>query len=70
MSKRAVIISGGSMYDNLAKSVLEEPYAELIGVDRGLCWLYENGVIPTQIVGDFDSIAPEVLTYYLSLIHI
>lgn len=66
MSKRAVIISGGSMYDNLAKSVMEEPYAELIGVDRGLCWLYENGVIPTQIVGDFDSIDPEVLTYYRS----
>lgn len=66
MSKRAVIISGGSIYDNLTKEVLKEPYAELIGVDRGLCWLYENTITPTQIVGDFDSIDAEVLAYYQS----
>lgn len=54
------------MYDNLAKTVLGEHYIELIGVDRGLCWLYENGIVPTQIVGDFDSIDPEVLAYYRS----
>ena len=64
MSKRAIIISGGSMYDNLAKTVLGEHYIELIGVDRGLCWLYENGIVPTQIVGDFDSIDPEGLGIY------
>ena len=31
MSKRAIIISGGSMYDNLAKTVLGEHYMR---VDR------------------------------------
>lgn len=64
MSKRAVIVSGGTVAAKAAAEVLSEPYEWLIGVDRGLEFLYEKEILPTHIVGDFDSIDGEVLAYY------
>lgn len=62
--KRAVIISGGTVDEEQARRILEEPYTFLIGVDNGLSWLYEKGIMPTHIVGDFDSAPEEVLAYF------
>lgn len=62
--KRAVIISGGTVDEEQARRVLEEPYTFLIGVDGGLSWLYEKKMAPTHIVGDFDSVPEKVLAYY------
>lgn len=65
MSKKAVIISGGTIDDAFVLQMLNEIQAELvIGVDRGLEFLYRNQVMPTHIVGDFDSVRAEVVEYY------
>ena len=32
------------------------PCDEWIGVDRGALYLVENGIVPLDIVGDFDSV--------------
>ena len=65
MNKRCVIISGGMINEAFAVEVLNEKTAEIvIGVDRGLAFLYKNKVVPTHIVGDFDSIDSEIISYY------
>lgn len=65
MNKRGVIISGGRIGSSFALSVLKEIQPEcIIGVDRGLKFLYENEIFPTHIVGDFDSADSEIVSYY------
>lgn len=67
MSKRGVIISGGAIETEFALELLQEVQAEyVIGVDRGLTFLYHNQVMPTHIVGDFDSVEPSIIEYYKS----
>lgn len=65
MSKRGVIVSGGQIDDTFALQMLAEvePH-HIIGVDRGLQFLYNNRVMPTHIVGDFDSVSKHVIEYY------
>lgn len=64
-NRKAVIVSGGNIETLFALEQIEKIAPEIIiGVDRGLLFLYQNQVIPTHIVGDFDSIAPEIITYY------
>lgn len=60
-----MIVSGGS----IDESFMLEQFKNIkpgivIGVDRGLNFLYHNQVMPTHIVGDFDSVAPEIIEYY------
>lgn len=38
----------------------------IIGVDRGLEFCYRNKIVPQYILGDFDSIDPEVIRWYRS----
>lgn len=65
MSKRIVIISGGDLDEKLALSVLkEEKDGYVIGVDRGIEFLYDHGIMPSYIVGDFDSVDGKVVSYY------
>lgn len=65
MSKQTVIVSGGSLDDKFTLSVLNSPDTEyIIGVDRGLAFLYQNRIKPDIIVGDFDSLPKEILRYY------
>ena len=65
MSKKAVIISGGTIDDKFVLQMLKEIQPEyVIGVDRGLEFLYRNQVMPTHIVGDFDSVRTEVVEFY------
>ena len=65
MSKKAVIISGGTIDDKFVLQMLDEIQPEyVIGVDRGLEFLYRNQVMPTHIVGDFDSVRTEVVEFY------
>lgn len=66
MSRRTIIVSGGTVDAKSADEVFQKPYDRLIGVDRGLEFLYANRVLPTHIVGDFDSIDGAVLAYYKS----
>lgn len=64
MSK-TVIISGGAIDEGFVETVLaENEGAYIIGVDKGLNYLYHHNIKPNYIVGDFDSIDNEVIEYY------
>ena len=65
MSKRIVIISGGELDEEFALSVLNEAVANcIIGVDKGIEFLYHNSIMPNYIVGDFDSADQRIADYY------
>ncbi len=65
MNKRGVIISGGTIQDGFATELLKEIQPDyIVGVDSGLSFLHRNAIMPTHIVGDFDSVKPEVIAYY------
>ena len=62
-----MIVSGGSINDTFAMQMIENIKPDcVIGVDSGLNFLYRNQVVPTHIVGDFDSVSPEVIAHYKS----
>lgn len=62
---RTVIVSGGNIDSDFALSFFKkQTFDSIIGVDNGLCFLYENGILPTHIVGDFDTAKPELVDYY------
>lgn len=58
MIERIVICSGGPKSEvcSLQKYVHN---TQFIGVDRGSLYLYEEGIVPIEIVGDFDSLTKE-----------
>ena len=65
MNKRTVIVSGGLLEEEFAAGILKDEQTELIiGVDKGLVFLYEHEIVPDYIVGDFDSVSKEIITYY------
>lgn len=65
MNKRTVIISGGMLEEDFVLDILKSEETEfIIGVDRGLTFLYEHNIQPNYIVGDFDSAPEAVVSYY------
>lgn len=65
MSKKSIIISGGELDEELTLSVLKEQEERcVIGVDRGVEFLYNHQIMPDYIVGDFDSTREEIRDYY------
>ena len=65
MSKRTVIVSGGMLEKDFALPIIKSEDTEfVIGVDRGLKFLYDNEVKPDYIVGDFDSVPKGLVEYY------
>ena len=65
MSKKIAIISGGELDEAFILSVLEKMSADyVIGVDRGMEFLYRHDIMPDYIVGDFDSVDKKVADYY------
>lgn len=65
MGKRIIIISGGDLDEEFTLSILgrhQEKY--IIGVDKGMEFLYNHAIMPSYIVGDFDSVSREVGDYY------
>ena len=65
MSKRIVIVSGGEIDVTTAVSILKQPESRyIIAVDRGMEFLYTEKIMPSYIVGDFDSVNKEVADYY------
>lgn len=61
---RAIIVSGGKppSKELLLNNLNDKDF--IIGVDKGCNTLYENGIIPNIIVGDFDSVDNDVLEFY------
>ena len=65
MSKRIVIISGGELNEEFVLSVLNREENDwIIGVDKGMEFLYHHKILPNYIVGDFDSVNGEIADYY------
>ena len=70
MSKRLVIVSGGKLEESVCLPILEgQKEGYIIGVDRGLEFLYQHQIMPDYIVGDFDSVKKEVVDYYREETH-
>lgn len=65
MSKRIVIVSGGEIDAETAVAILKQPESRyIIAVDKGMEFLYAQQIMPSYIVGDFDSVNAEVADYY------
>ena len=63
--KRCLILTGGKLSLAFAGSFLEKSkYEKVIAVDGGLEAAKELGIIPDVIVGDFDTVRSEILSYY------
>ena len=65
MNKNAVIVTGGTIYEEFALQELKKTENKyVIGVDRGVSFLYKHQITPDYIVGDFDSLSEEIVTYF------
>ena len=65
MNRRTVIVSGGMLEEDFVLPILKNEATEfIIGVDKGLEFLYKHEIKPDYIVGDFDSVSRELVDYY------
>lgn len=63
---KILIITGGRIDDDFAFSYLEgKTYDEVIAVDGGLAFADRAAMKITQLVGDFDTIDPQILERYI-----
>ena len=66
--KSCVIISGGRLDYQFAFAYIEKEKPELlIAADKGLAFFEEKNLLPTQIVGDFDTLGDSLLPKYEAL---
>ncbi len=62
---RTLIVSGGKIEEDFALSFYKNTVFDwIIGVDRGLAFLYDHEILPTHVVGDFDSADPKLEQFY------
>jgi thiamine pyrophosphokinase len=62
-----LIITGGRIEHDFALDFLnkkQKDFTHIIGVDGGLKFCYEQDIVPTRIVGDFDTLDPAILKWY------
>ena len=65
---QALIISGGNLDMEFACSYIEDyTFSCIIAADSGMRFFYENRMTPDFIVGDFDSVEPEILHHFLNM---
>ena len=58
-------MSGGMLEEDFVLPILKNEATEfIIGVDKGLEFLYKHEIKPDYIVGDFDSVSRELVDYY------
>lgn len=69
--KRAVIVAGGKAEKAFCLAYMEKHTFEYkAAVDSGLRFFYETGQMPDLIAGDFDSVDPEILSWFQEWEHI
>lgn len=62
---KAIIVSGGSLNIELLKNQIEKyPSYTIISVDGGTNLLFDAGILPDILIGDFDSINKEIFKYF------
>lgn len=63
--KHFFVISGGTIEDAFACGLLDaSPGRVILAADSGMEFLYRTGKKPDVIIGDFDSVRPEVLAWF------
>ena len=66
--KTCLVVTGGKTDEAFARSfLLQESIQKIIAVDRGLETAGRLGLVPDYLVGDFDSVDPQVLAEYKKL---
>ena len=60
-ARRAWVFAGGEFSDKAFRHVVPRQDDYLISVDRGLTYCLEVGLRPDLLLGDFDSVEPELL---------
>lgn len=64
----ALIITGGDLEDIFAASYIKEHHFDItIAVDAGMGFFYRKDMTPHFIVGDFDSVNPEILQKFTEM---
>ena len=67
---RTCIISGGMIEPDFAFPYLQKQQFDIIlAADRGLEFCYHYQIMPTYILGDFDSLSPEILNTRRTMSH-
>lgn len=62
---QALIVTGGSIEDAFVLKFLKEnPWDLTIAADSGMEFFYRNGLVPNEIVGDFDSVTAGILEFF------
>lgn len=61
---RTLIVSGGEIEREFGIEIFQKEWDFVIGVDGGVRFCYEEGIFPDRIVGDFDTLEPEILRWY------
>lgn len=62
---KTLIVTGGQInLDFLSQYVKEEEFNYIIGVDKGIEACYKCDMIPSVLMGDFDSLNSDLLNYY------
>ena len=65
MIYHTVIISGGFLDEEFTLHMLQQNEVQrIIGVDRGIEFLYRNHIKPTLLLGDMDSVSPTIIQEY------
>ena len=63
--KRFLLVAGGSIQDSFATEYLKaEKFDCILAADSGMEFFYRNGFVPDVIIGDFDSVRQETLSYF------
>ena len=61
---KTLIITGGNIDEQFLANEVKQNYEIIIAVDRGLETAQKLGIHINHIVGDFDSVNPDILTKY------
>lgn len=66
--KKCIIISGGRLEEEFASAFIEKEAPQIvIAADKGLAFCHEKGIVPTAVVGDFDTLGNALLPEYEAL---
>lgn len=64
--KRWLIVIGGTVHLTplLQRQMAESRTDRIVAADSGLNWTWKLGLQPDRMLGDFDSVSPEILQFY------